>query len=183
MSPGDGGECEPAKYLPVSCHWLNQRSFYINLPIGGLSLGIILLTLKVPPIAAPATLKEKLLQLDFPGLFVVLGSLVCYLLAMQWGGSQLPWHAPNVIGTLVGWILLAITFCAIEWWSKERASVVPRILKNRVILVCCGYIFLYGSSSKMCCHLLTACPAKMERISSSRITCTYPVFSAWRYVH
>lgn len=54
-----------------------------NIP--GVSAAIILLTFKAPASATPekATLAQKLLQIDLPGTFTIMGALVCFLLAFQ----------------------------------------------------------------------------------------------------
>ena len=69
----------------ISWRWC----FYINLPIGGVSAAIILFFFKTPAHAVPvqATLKEKILQMDLPGAFTVMAAIVCYVLALQWGGK------------------------------------------------------------------------------------------------
>ena len=128
----------------VSWRWC----FYINLPIGGLSAAIILFFFTTPPQAVPvqATLKEKLLQMDLPGTFVVMAGIVCYILALQWGGQSKSWKDSSVIGTLVGFVLIMALFIAIEWYSGERAMIVGRIAKDRTILVCMIFIFFLAGT-------------------------------------
>ncbi|TVY44445.1 putative efflux pump [Lachnellula subtilissima] len=117
--------------------------FYINLPIGGVAATIILFFFKTPAHAIPAraTLKEKIFQMDLPGTFTVMGAIVCYILALQWGGQSKAWNSSDVIGTLVGFALLTIAFCAIEWYQGERAIMVGRLLSDRTISVGMFYIF------------------------------------------
>lgn len=69
----------------VSWRWC----FYINLPIGGLSAVIILVFFKAPKAAKPqpAPMKEKILQLDLGGAFMIMAAIVCLILALQWGGT------------------------------------------------------------------------------------------------
>jgi MFS family permease len=76
----------------VSWRWC----FYINLPIGGVSAAIIFFFFKTPAHAVPAqaTLKEKILQMDLPGSFTVMAAIVCYVLALQWGGNRKPGTLP-----------------------------------------------------------------------------------------
>ena len=58
--------------------------FYINLPIGAASAAVILLYFKTPRAAAPvkASLKEKFLQMDLIGTFVIMAAVIYYLLAL-----------------------------------------------------------------------------------------------------
>ena len=63
----------------VSWRWC----FYINLPIGGISGLIILLSFHAPSSAKPvaATWKEKFLQMDLVGALIAMSALVLYILA------------------------------------------------------------------------------------------------------
>jgi MFS transporter, DHA2 family, glioxin efflux transporter len=117
--------------------------FYINLPIGGLAGAIILAFFRTPPQAVPveAPLKEKILQMDIPGTFTVMAAVVCYILALQWGGQTKSWGSADVIGTLVGFCLISILFFVIQWYQGERAIIVGRLLKERTIAVAMVYVF------------------------------------------
>jgi len=122
--------------------------FYINLPIGGAAAVIIFFTFVAPEAAKPAAAnpKEKFLQMDPVGTFTIMAAVVCYLLALQWGGVTKPWSDSTVIGTLVGFVLLLIVFFVNEYFMGERALLQGRLLKNRIIIVACLYvIFLAGA--------------------------------------
>lgn len=77
----------------------------------------------MPKVADPvkASLPEKVLQMDLPGTVIILGAVVCYLFAFQWGGTSKPWNSADVIGTLVGFAVLAVVFCIVEWRSGSKA--------------------------------------------------------------
>lgn len=101
-----------------------------------------------------ATLKEKLLQMDIPGFLIITAAVVCYLLAMQWAGVEKSWQSADVIGTLVGSVVLGIAFLAIEWYQGERALLLPSILKNRTIQHGCAFSALYVFSSQISSMLM-----------------------------
>lgn len=127
----------------ISWRWC----FYINLPIGGLSAFIILIFFQTPKHVVPveASIKEKILQMDLPGAAVILCAIICYILALQWGGQTKSWGSSDVIGCLVGFVLILILFAVIEWYQGERAMIVGRIAKDRTIWVGMVYIlFLAG---------------------------------------
>ncbi|OQD98771.1 hypothetical protein PENSOL_c008G01348 [Penicillium solitum] len=77
----------------VSWRWC----FYVNLPIGGLAAGLILL-FKTPSSAAPAkaTPKEKLLQMDLVGAALMMGLIVSFILALQYGAKHIPGTAARL---------------------------------------------------------------------------------------
>jgi hypothetical protein len=110
--------------------------FYINLPLGGVALGIILLFFQTPNAAkklTEASLVEKVLQMDLLGTGLTMAAVVCYLLAMQWGGITYAWNSAHVVGTLVGFGMLTIVTVLVEWKLGDRAMFVTRLLSQRAI--------------------------------------------------
>lgn len=79
--------------------------------------------------------------MDPPGTLVLLSALICFILAMQWGGQDKLWSNSNVIGCLVGFGLLIIAFVLIEMYQGERAMMVPRLVKKPHLLVGMIYVF------------------------------------------
>lgn len=120
----------------VSWRWC----FYINLPVGGLAALIVLLFFRTPDAAkaVKATRKEKLLQMDFVGAFLVMGLIVSFILAVQYGGQTKPWKSSVVIGLLVGSSAIAVTCIIWEMYQGERAMVVPRLVSYHSSPLICG---------------------------------------------
>ncbi|MCJ1387671.1 hypothetical protein MMC18_000514 [Xylographa bjoerkii] len=121
--------------------------FYINLPVGGAAAAIIFLTFTTPSAAKPleVPLLEKFKQMDLPGSFTIMAAVICYLLALEWGGTTKSWNDSSVIGTLVGFVLLLGLFGAIQRYQGDRALLQGRLLKNRMVLVGALYqVFLVG---------------------------------------
>ncbi|KAI9037298.1 MDR family MFS transporter [Aspergillus affinis] len=114
----------------VSWRWC----FWINLPVGGLIVVLLLLFLRIPKHiqSVPATWREIILALDIPGFCLLLVALVCLTLALQWGGQTKAWNRGSVIATLVLWIVLTIGFVVTEWLQGPRAMAPFRILKQRM---------------------------------------------------
>lgn len=71
---------------------IDQNSFYINLPIGAFAAAFIIFTFTSPKTAQRKfsdqqnCFKERFLQMDLPGLVLIIGALQCLLLALYWGG-------------------------------------------------------------------------------------------------
>ncbi|GAB1317426.1 Efflux pump gsfJ [Madurella fahalii] len=127
--------------LTQSVTW--RWCFWINLPIGGVAAGIVLLVYKTPRAAQPqaAPIREKILQMDLVGTFLVMAAVVCFILAFQWGGSFKPWSDSTVIGTIIGFALISIVFVANEWYMGDRAILEPRLMKIRRIWANCAHVF------------------------------------------
>ncbi|KGO41843.1 Major facilitator superfamily domain, general substrate transporter [Penicillium expansum] len=108
--------------------------FWINLPVGGPIIVLLLLFLRIPKHIkkVPATWQEIIFALDLPGFSLLLVSLLCLTLALQWGGQTKAWNDGSVIATLVMWIVLSIGFWVTEWFQGHRAMVPFSILKLRM---------------------------------------------------
>ena len=126
--------CFPSRswHLLRSLISIRRWCFYINLPIGALTVLIIVLILKLPNQKISGnSLRQKFLQLDPLGNIFLLPCIVCLLLALEWGGSTYAWKDGRIIALLVISGVLAIIFVAVQCWKQETATVPPRILKQR----------------------------------------------------
>ncbi|KAL2869744.1 MDR family MFS transporter [Aspergillus lucknowensis] len=128
----------------VSWRWC----FYINLPIGGLAGVLIVVFFKVPASASPAkaTLQEKILQMDLLGAGLMMGLIISYMLALQYGGQTHSWRSSEVIGLLVGFVLTVLVFVAWELFQKDHAMIAPRLLRKRYIWVGSMYMFFFAGA-------------------------------------
>ncbi|KAJ5967097.1 hypothetical protein N7501_003345 [Penicillium viridicatum] len=113
--------------------------FYINLPIGGFTLAIVLFFLRVPQITNSDTLTRQLIRLDPLGTLAFLPAIVCFLLALQWGGNDYPWSSGQIIALFVVSGVLIIAFAIIQVWRQEDATIPPRIIRQRSVFF--GSIF------------------------------------------
>ncbi|KAI0814459.1 major facilitator superfamily domain-containing protein [Xylaria sp. FL0064] len=132
--------------LTAAATW--RWCFYINLPIGGVAAAVILFTFKTPKAAkvVQATLKEKLLQMDFLGTTLVMGATIALTLALQYGGVTYAWNSSVVIGLLVGFVVISLALIAAEIWQGERAMLTPRIIKKRTVWVNAVWGFFYAGA-------------------------------------
>ncbi|KAH6653123.1 putative efflux pump antibiotic resistance protein [Truncatella angustata] len=142
--------------------------FYINLPIGIAATAVILLLFKVPGnarITVPATWREKLLQTDPVGVALTMAAIICFILAMQAGGQSHPWNSGYVIGLLVASIILMILLVPWEIFQKERAMVVPRLIKQRFLWSSSIYQFCYGASYNVLLYYLPIYFQSVDNVS------------------
>ncbi|KAF7516842.1 hypothetical protein PCG10_001744 [Penicillium crustosum] len=108
--------------------------FWVNLPVGGTALILQFLFLRMPKHIkpAPATWKEILLHLDLPGWSLLFTSVICFTLALQWGGLEKLWRNGSVITTLTLWVALTIAFVVVEWFQGEYAIMPLKMLAGRI---------------------------------------------------
>ncbi|KAN0074851.1 Major facilitator superfamily domain containing protein [Elaphomyces granulatus] len=126
----------------VSWRWC----FWINVPIGGVVMILIFFFLRMKrngqrEIGQTTKLGQKLKQLDIIGMTLIIASICCLLLAMQWGGEKLPWNSSKVIGLFVGSGLMLILFFIVQWRLGDDATLPLSILKQRSIFSGAWYLF------------------------------------------
>lgn len=110
--------------------------FYINLPLGAVVLAGMLVFFKPPPQNAALQKlprKVKAQKLDGIGSFILLGSITCLFLALEWGGSKYNFGNVRII---VLFLVSGLSFLGWIWVQRSRgdnATVPPRIIKQQSI--------------------------------------------------
>lgn len=116
--------------------------FYVNLPFGATSGVIIFLFFGSQTSIRPkelVSLRKKILHLDVIGITLALGSLICFVRALQVAGTTKSWTSSEVIGLLVGFVALTLAFVLSQKLLDDRAIMVREIFRMRIIIV--GMIF------------------------------------------
>jgi MFS family permease len=77
--------------------------------------------------------RPKPARIDFIGAALLTGGVTCWLLVLSWGGTELPWTSPQLLGlfALGAALLLALA------WQERRAPdplLPPRLFANRVVV-------------------------------------------------
>src|SRR2546430_16584236 len=92
----------------TSWRWI----FYVNLPVGGLALLVILVTMPRRPFRQEHSI-------DWLGAGVLAAGTTALLLGLVWGGNQYPWSSPEVIAALTSAGVLLALFAVVEWRVVE----------------------------------------------------------------
>ncbi|KAH8806100.1 major facilitator superfamily domain-containing protein [Xylogone sp. PMI_703] len=124
--------------------------FYINLPIGAVSMIVTIFVLHLPNQTLDAQAsgwRAKLLQLDPIGNLAFFPGVVCLILGLQWGGTKYPWNDGRVIVLLILSGVFAFIFVGIQTWKQESASVPPRIIKQQSVAAVTWFSFFNGGGS------------------------------------
>jgi len=122
--------------------------FYINLPIGGAAMLAMGLFFHPPRnrMASSIAWRDRIGQMDLLGTAILISSIVCLLLTLQWGGSVYEWSSMTIIVLLVMAGAGAAAFVAVQVWKQERATVPPRIFKQRSVACSTCYVFCAGGA-------------------------------------
>jgi MFS family permease len=121
--------------------------FYVNLPLGGFTIATLALFLNIEENKPKLPLMDKLKQLDPLGTFFFLPSIVCLLLALQWGGVTHPWSNWRVVVCLVFFAVLFLAFVAVQIVNRHTNATIPsRIFLQRSVLFGGVYQFMLGAT-------------------------------------
>ncbi|KAL7907163.1 MFS general substrate transporter [Trichoderma velutinum] len=128
----------------VSWRWC----FYINLPIGGLAMLIVVLILHVNRNSEDTlnmSVMARILEIDILGTAIFIPAIVCLLLALQWGGSEYAWSNSKIIGLFVGFGLMIALFIGIQFWKGDKGTLPPRMFKDRNVLPAMLFSLFFGA--------------------------------------
>ena len=118
----------------LSWRWI----FYVNLPIGAISLAVI-------AIALPSHRERVGHAVDYAGSLMLTIALGTLILATDLGGVTYPWTSPLIVGTLAAALLAGIAFIVIEHRVSE--PVLPlHLFRNRVFTVSSSIGLIVGFS-------------------------------------
>jgi hypothetical protein len=122
--------------------------FYINLPFGAITIVAVFFFFKPPERRALSRIPfiERALRIDWLGLLFLAPSVICLLLALQWGGATYPWSDGRVIALFVVFGVLFLVFAAIEYKRGEAATVPPRLITQRTVAAGSWYAFCNGAA-------------------------------------
>ncbi|KAF2501660.1 MFS general substrate transporter [Lophium mytilinum] len=109
--------------------------FWINLPLGAITLAVVAFCVKTPlnPAYENWTVVQKLKDFDLFGLVISISSLICLILALEWGGSIYPWSDGRVVALLVVFGVLFLVFLASQVFFSSSRTVPAHIIRNRSV--------------------------------------------------
>ncbi|KAK5123674.1 hypothetical protein LTR85_002310 [Meristemomyces frigidus] len=120
--------------------------FFINLPIGGVAMLIILLILKPTPAQEGGlTIRQQLGRLDLLGELCLIPCVICLLLALQTGGATYAWSDLRIIALFVLFGILLIAFILVQVFMQETATIPASVIKNRSIIAGTWFMFCLAS--------------------------------------
>jgi EmrB/QacA subfamily drug resistance transporter len=109
----------------VSWRWI----FWINLPLAAIAMVLCHRALRILPVQSRAA------RIDYLGAALLTGAVTCWLLVLSWGGVEMPWTSPALLGLFVAGLAL-IVWLGFHERHADDPMLPPRLFLNPVIL--CG---------------------------------------------
>jgi MFS family permease len=121
--------------------------FYINLPLGGFTVIIVLFFLRLEEKKPKLnSWMETAKSLDPIGTILFLPSITCLLLALEWGAEH-PWSSPHIIALLTAFAVLFCLFILWQYYTRHTTATVPaRVLFQRSVLAGGASQFFVGAT-------------------------------------
>ncbi|KAL5315754.1 hypothetical protein ACEPPN_016624 [Leptodophora sp. 'Broadleaf-Isolate-01'] len=126
----------------VSWRWC----FYINLPVGAVVAGFILLidipesTRKLP---VRQVLNTAFSSLDLIGLAIFAPSAIMFFLALSWGGNDYAWGSATIIGLFCGSFVTIVIFLLWERRKGDGAMVPFSMLRMQSMWAASSTMFFF----------------------------------------
>ncbi|PYI32191.1 MFS general substrate transporter [Aspergillus indologenus CBS 114.80] len=128
--------------------------FYLNLPIGGLGLGLLILFLQVN-YNREMSIGTKLKRLDYLGNLLLVGAIVSILIALSWGGTRYPWSSGHVLAPLIIGLLGIPAFVLYQATPFVKEPTTPlRLFSNRTSIIAFFNTFMHGLLSFWILYML-----------------------------
>jgi EmrB/QacA subfamily drug resistance transporter len=110
--------------------------FFVNLPVGGLALAVILVTM-------PRRRYKQEHSIDWFGAALLALGTTALLLGLVWGGRDYPWGSPEVVGVLTAAAVLLAAFAFVERTVPE--PILPfHLLRNQTVAASVACMALVG---------------------------------------
>ncbi|WP_416973829.1 MFS transporter [Streptomyces sp. 4F14] len=123
-------------YLTDGWGW--RWIFYVNVPLGALSLLLILTTLKPARRAARPTI-------DYAGAVLTGGVATGLVLVSAWAGTEYGWGSPQILALIGGTAVLAAALGVVERRAREPV-VPPHLLRRPVLALANAQAFASGAA-------------------------------------
>ena len=116
----------------LSWRWI----FYINLPVGAVALIVTGIVLRLPR-------PQRKPRIDYLGMALLGGSVICLVLLTSWGGTTYGWTSPVIIGLGVAALALAAAWLVSARHAAE--PVIPlRLFRDQTFRIACAISLIVG---------------------------------------
>lgn len=144
----------------VSWRWC----FFINLPIGGVTL-IFMTIFWNPPkqMRPPVNFMGHVKRLDPIGMLFFLPGCISLLLAMQWGGAKYDWQDWRIVMLFGIAVACTISFISVQIMKPDTAMIPPKVITQRSVAFGVTFtFFLAGSMLLMIFYVPIWCKSRVR---------------------
>ncbi|RUP46018.1 hypothetical protein BC936DRAFT_147448 [Jimgerdemannia flammicorona] len=117
--------------------------FYINLPLGAITVVTIIFLLRLR--GPTGSWKDKMGRIDYWGTVTLVAAIVLILLPLNWGGSTYKWSDPIIIGLFVAGVVMIIAFICVETFVAKEPIMPISVFKLRNPLAVFIFNFFIGT--------------------------------------
>jgi EmrB/QacA subfamily drug resistance transporter len=96
----------------ITDHLSWRWAFYVNLPLGGIALAVLIWTLHLPR-------RRSEHRIDWLGAGLLTVAIVALVLITTWGGTQYDWASPQILGLAVTAVAFGAAFVLVERRADE----------------------------------------------------------------
>ncbi|KAJ2999691.1 hypothetical protein HDV02_002164 [Globomyces sp. JEL0801] len=118
--------------------------FWINLPIGFITIIITVLYLNFP--TTGESVWSQIHRVDFLGTFLIIAASTSFLLPLQLGGSKWEWGATQTIVLFIASVVLCAVLVFIEVKVAKHPVIPPQVFENPSVYLLNVIAFLLGLS-------------------------------------
>jgi len=118
----------------LSWRWI----FYVNLPVGGVALAVILVTMPKRPY-------KQQHSIDWLGAGILAMGTSSLLLGLVWGGRDYPWGSAQVLGALVAALVILAVFAL--WERRVPEPILPfDLMRDQTVASSVACMALVGAA-------------------------------------
>ncbi|WP_026321394.1 MDR family MFS transporter [Salinispora fenicalii] len=128
----------------ITDHLSWRWAFYVNLPLGGAALALLVATLRLPRHRTEH-------RIDWLGAALLAVGITAIVLVTTWGGNEYAWRSPQIVGLIVLAVASLAVFAVVERRAAE--PVLPLSLfanRNFALISVIGFLLgfaMYGAMS------------------------------------
>lgn len=139
----------------LSWRWV----FTINLPLG-------LLALVVTTAVLPVGVRRASVSIDYAGAATLTGAISVLILLTTWGGNEVPWGSPTMLGLIGAVAVLTVAFVAVE--RRAADPILPlRLFRMRTFVLSGAIAMLFGMAMIV---VVTFLPVFLQTVNGASAT-------------